>query len=141
MGLFSFVKNAGDQLAQDSQAASLKQRIDALNLGIENVSVEVNDGHVILRGKAATQAIREKAILAVGNVLGVTQVEDYIEVTETAPEATFYTVVSGDSLSKIAKHFYGDASKYPIIFEANTPMLSDPNKIYPGQSLRIPPVA
>ena len=53
-------------------------------------------------------------------------------------EAQFHTVVSGDSLSKIAKHFYGDPMKYPVIFEANKPMLADPDKIYPGQVLRIP---
>jgi nucleoid-associated protein YgaU len=51
----------------------------------------------------------------------------------------FYTVVKGDTLSKIAKEFYGDASKYPVIFEANTPMLKDPDLIYPGQVLRVPP--
>jgi len=55
------------------------------------------------------------------------------------PEAKFYTVVSGDSLSKIAKEYYGNAMKYPVIFEANKPMLSHPDKIYPGQVLRIPP--
>ena len=48
--------------------------------------------------------------------------------------------LSGDNLSKIAKKFYGDANKYPVIFEANKPMLKDPNKIYPGQNLRIPPL-
>ena len=53
----------------------------------------------------------------------------------------FYTVQSGDTLSKIAREFYGDAGKYPRIFEANKPMLKDPDKIYPGQMLRIPPEA
>ena len=61
--------------------------------------------------------------------------------TRPEPAATFYTVVSGDSLSKIAKKHYGDASKYPVIFDANRPMLKDPDKIYPGQVLRIPPAA
>ena len=46
----------------------------------------------------------------------------------------------GDTLSGIAKTVYGKASKYPVIFEANRPMLSDPDKIYPGQVLRIPPL-
>ena len=52
----------------------------------------------------------------------------------------FYTVESGDTLSKIAQEQYGDASKYPIIFEANTPMLKSADLIYPGQVLRIPPL-
>ena len=51
-----------------------------------------------------------------------------------------YTVVKGDTLGKIAKEFYGNAAKYPLIFEANKPMLSHPDKIYPGQMLRIPPM-
>jgi nucleoid-associated protein YgaU len=49
-----------------------------------------------------------------------------------------YTVEKGDTLSAIAKKFYGDASDYNQIFEANKPMLSDPDQIYPGQVLRIP---
>ena len=49
-----------------------------------------------------------------------------------------YTVEKGDTLSRIAKEMYGDAGKYPAIFEANKPMLKDPDKIYPGQVLRIP---
>lgn len=53
-------------------------------------------------------------------------------------ESTFYTVQSGDTLSGIAKAHYGKAGLYMKIFEANTPMLSDPNRIYPGQVLRIP---
>lgn len=51
-----------------------------------------------------------------------------------------YVVEKGDTLSKIAKEFYGNANKYPVIFEANKPMLSHPDKIYPGQMLRIPPL-
>jgi nucleoid-associated protein YgaU len=61
-------------------------------------------------------------------------------VDQSAPEANFYTVVKGDNLSKIAKQFYDNPNKYPVIFEANKPMLSHPDKIYPGQVLRIPPL-
>ena len=50
-----------------------------------------------------------------------------------------YEVKSGDSLSKIAKHEYGDANAWPKIFEANKDILKDPNKIFPGQKLKIPP--
>jgi nucleoid-associated protein YgaU len=63
-----------------------------------------------------------------------------MEVANPKPEATFYTVKKGDYLSKIAKEVYGDASKYNVIFEANKPMLKDPDLIYPGQVLRIPPL-
>jgi nucleoid-associated protein YgaU len=85
-------------------------------------------------------------VLAVGNTEGIAKVDDRMtvapkampEVAKAAP-AQFYTVKAGDSLSKIAKQYYGDAQKYPAIFEANKPLLSDPNKIYPGQVLRIPP--
>ena len=73
-----------------------------------------------------------------GNVEGVATVDDRISVVNPEPEAKFYTVKSGDTLSKISKEFYGDAMKYNVIFEANKPMLSHPDKIYPGQVLRIP---
>ena len=83
-------------------------------------------------------ATKKKVVLVVGNSEGIATVDDQMTVQHTEPEAQFHTVVSGDSLSKIAKHYYGDAMKYPVIFEANKPMLSDPDKIYPGQVLRIP---
>jgi nucleoid-associated protein YgaU len=77
-------------------------------------------------------------ILAAGNVYGVAAVQDMMTVDLSQPEAKFYTVVKGDTLSKIAKEFYGNANAYMKIFEANKPMLSHPDKIYPGQNLRIP---
>ena len=91
-------------------------------------------------GVAPDQATREKIVLCCGNVAGVAAVKDMMTVDQSAPEATYYTVVSGDNLSKISKANYGDPNKYMMIFEANKPMLSDPNKIYPGQVLRIPPL-
>ncbi len=91
-------------------------------------------------GVAPDQATREKIVLCAGNVAGVTQVKDMMSVDRSAPEATYYTVVSGDNLSKISKAQYGDPNKYMKIFEANTPMLKHPDKIYPGQVLRIPPL-
>ena len=96
------------------------------------------DGVVTVEGKVASQEEREKIVLILGNTQGVSQVDDRLEVEAPAPEARMYTVESGDSLSKIAKEVYGDAMKYPVIFEANKPMLKDPDKIYPGQVLRIP---
>ena len=83
-------------------------------------------------------ATRARAIIAAGNVPGISQVDDQLEVAAPAKPSEYYKVKSGDSLSKIAKQFYGDPMKYPVIFDANRPMLSDPDKIYPGQVLRIP---
>jgi len=151
MGLFSFVKNAGTKIfgKKEETAAPVEQKkqiraqalidyIKALGLTYQTIKVTVNDDDVKVEGKVTHQAEAEKIILAIGNVEGVDQVHNLMEVVTPAPQAKYYTVVKGDSLSKIAKAFYGDAMKYPVIFEANKPMLSDPNKIYPGQVLRIP---
>jgi LysM repeat protein len=90
-------------------------------------------------GVAPDQATKEKIVLCAGNVSGVAQVKDMMSVDKSEPESKFYTVVSGDMRSKISKAQYGDANAYMKIFEANKPMLSHPDKIYPGQVLRIPP--
>jgi nucleoid-associated protein YgaU len=145
MGLFDFVKQAGEDLlaraggATGPDAASIEKAIAGHGLSIENLSVKVDEDRVTLAGKAASQQDKEKAVLAAGNVKGVAKVDDQLEVAKAEPAATFYTVESGDTLSKIAKAHYGDAQKYPVIFEANRPLLKDPDKIYPGQVLRIPP--
>ena len=91
-------------------------------------------------GLAKDQATREKIILVVGNSAGIAQVDDKMDVENKEPEAVFHTVERGDTLSKISKEHYGDPNQYPLIFEANKPMLDDPDKIYPGQVLRIPPM-
>lgn len=162
MGLFSFVKEAGAKLfgkdeapeapmvvAGSPEAAEQRKKLDAarakrLAAGVEKWGLEV-DGlevtvemeHATVSGTVASQEIREKVILVIGNVSGISQVEDRLEVS--GGEATFYTVVRGDTLSKIAQEHYGRASLYMVIFEANRPMLEHPDKIYPGQVLRIPP--
>ncbi|MDJ0787521.1 MAG: peptidoglycan-binding protein LysM [Myxococcota bacterium] len=145
MGLFDFVKEAGERILSGSNAAAdseaVNKRVSDLGISLEGLKVEVDGDKAVVSGKAANQADREKVILAAGNNEGIAQVEDHIEVAEAAPESQYYRVVSGDSLSKIAKEFYGDPMKYPVIFEANQPMLKDPNEIYPGQVLRIPPQA
>ena len=92
-------------------------------------------------GEAPTQAIKEKVTLCCGNVASVKDVDNLMAVSAPAPEAQYHDVVRVDTLSAIAKKFYGDANKYPVIFEANKPMLTSPDKIYPGQVLRIPPLA
>ncbi|MEQ6600404.1 peptidoglycan-binding protein LysM, partial [Pseudomonas aeruginosa] len=98
----------------------------------------VEGDKVIASGEVASQEEKEKILLALGNVAGVSSVEDKITVAQAAPEARFVTVKKGDTLSAIAKAEYGNANAYMKIFEANKPMLSHPDKIYPGQVLRIP---
>ena len=107
---------------------------------MKDLFVDVEDDKVTVHGEVDTQEEKEKVVLILGNVEGVATVDDRLTVANPEPEAQFYEVKKGDSLSKIAKQFYGDPMKYPVIFEANKPMLKDPNLIYPGQKLRIPPV-
>jgi len=144
MSLFAFVKDAGVKLweslvGQEAQAAeSLKDHVTKVGLGNPNIEVSVEGDKVIARGEVASQEEKEKILLALGNVAGVGEVDDQISVTMPAPEARFVTVKKGDTLSAIAKAEYGNANAYMKIFEANKPMLSHPDKIYPGQVLRIP---
>ena len=138
--LFKFAKQAGEAFREkvSNVAEGVKGRIQGHKTDVKELSVEEAGEKIVLKGKA-TRAEAEKAILAAGNTPGVAEVESQIEIEDEAPQAQIYEVKSGDTLSKIAKEFYGDAMKYPVIFEANKPMLSDPDKIYPGQALRIPP--
>ncbi|MCE4068213.1 MULTISPECIES: peptidoglycan-binding protein LysM [Pseudomonas] len=144
MGIFAFVKEAGEKLwesivGQEAQAAdSLKDHIAKVGLGNPNIQVSVEGDKVIATGEVASQEEKEKILLALGNVAGVSGVEDHISVATPAAEARFVTVKKGDTLSAIAKAEYGNANLYNKIFEANKPMLSHPDKIYPGQVLRIP---
>ena len=152
MGLFSFLKNAGAKIFGGSSAPkydkveALKKAVTDLGFSVNDFDLDVDDDTVTVYGTVPTQAEREKIILALGNVDGIATVDDRISVVPPEPEAVpepeaqFYTVQKGDSLSKIAKAYYGDPMKYPVIFEANKPMLRDPNLIYPGQMLRIPPL-
>jgi len=144
MGLFDFFRrDAGKKLgsADAPKAEDIKQEVGRLGLDAQGLEVAVNGDTVSLKGQAASQEQREKIVLAAGNVHGVAKVDDQLAVAQPAEQSQFYTVVSGDTLSKIAKQFYKDANKYPAIFEANRPMLKDPDEIYPGQVLRIPPAA
>jgi nucleoid-associated protein YgaU len=146
MGLLSFLSSAGKAIFGGSAAAAepekaaeaLKAEIAAAGGDPSKFDVKVEGGTVKVTGTAATQEEREKAILALGNIQGVAAVEDAITVAAPAPESVFHEVQKGDTLSAIAKKHYGDANKYMKIFEANKPMLSHPDKIYPGQKLRIP---
>ena len=144
MGLVDFVLGAGEKLfgkaeSDQERSAKLENRVRKMGLSVETLKIDVKGDTATVRGTVESQAVREKIVLAVGNTNGVAKIDDRMTVKKKEPEAKFYTVVKGDTLSKIAKQYYGDAMKYPTIFEANKPMLTDPDKIYPGQVLRIPP--
>lgn len=151
MGLFAFVKEAGAKLfgigetkaekveREQVKAEALLSQVKAFGLASDDLRIEVADDVATVYGTVSSQAEKEKIVLLVGNVNGIGQVDDRLEVVTPEPPAIFYTVVPGDTLSKIAKQHYGNAMKYPVIFEANQPMLKHPDKIYPGQVLRIPP--
>jgi nucleoid-associated protein YgaU len=142
MGLFNFSRGKGKTLgaAQAAEAPPskemLEKELDDLGLDRSEVEIEVEpERHrVRIRGRPKDQATREKVILAVGNVEGVAEVEDEAD----GPEPRFHTVVAGESLWGIAEATLGEGSRYMEIFEANTPMLRDPDEIYPGQVLRLP---
>ena len=121
-------------------ADALKASVEKLGLPSQNLDIQVNGDTVKVSGSAPSQEAKEKIVLALGNVTGVAKVDESFD-SHAAAAAAIYTVQSGDTLSAIAKKHYGDAGKYMAIFEANKPMLSDPNKIYPGQVLRIPSIA
>ena len=143
MGLFSFLKDSGDKAIDATaenkvNAATMMNTIQSYGFDVKDLDIEIEGDKAKIYGTVADQATREKVMLAVGNTKGIAKVEDKMVTAAPAPEAKMHTVVSGESLSKIAKKYYGDAMKYNVIFEANKPPLSDPDKIYPGQVLRIP---
>jgi nucleoid-associated protein YgaU len=120
------------------KAAALVSLVNQMGFKAQDLGVRVDDDKVTLTGQVNSQEEREKIVLLVGNTEGIGSVDDQLKVARPEPEAQFYEVKSGDTLSKIAKQHYGDANKYNAIFEANRPMLKDPDEIYPGQKLRIP---
>ncbi len=142
MGIFDFIKAAGEALGLGGSAApkaeDLQKHVSDLGLAGSDLDIHVDGDTVKVSGTAETQEEKEKLIVSLGNVAGIAKVEEDIKTEAAAPAATFYTVQSGDTLSAIAKAQYGDPNAYMKIFEANKPMLSDPDKIYPGQVLRIP---
>lgn len=126
-----------ERRAEARKADELEDYLEALGMG-DDIDVRFDDGVVYLSGSVADQATLERVVLAVGNVEGVEKVDEELDVEAPAEAAKMYTVSSGDTLSAIAQQVYGDANRYNEIFEANRPMLTDPNLIYPGQVLRIP---
>ncbi|MFA9438368.1 peptidoglycan-binding protein LysM [Uliginosibacterium sp. sgz301328] len=157
MGIFSFIKEAGEKLfgskpattdaAADNLLAvtSILNYITKMNLRADGLALEADmtQGKVTVAGQAADQATREKIVLCCGNTNGVQEVIDNMTVQQAAQESQWHTVVKGDTLWAIAEKAYGKGkgAEYNRIFEANRPMLAHPDKIYPGQVLRIPPLA
>jgi len=146
MGLIDFLKNVGSSIfgkGQDEAAAITEMLNKELPGKIANLKVEFNDGVVTLYGNCESAEVKEKAVLLSGNIKGVAKVDD-ANLTAPTPapkdETVYYEIVKGDTLSKIAKHFYGNANKYPVIFEANREVIKNPDLIYPGQKIRIPKI-
>jgi len=144
-GMIPFVKAAGRGLGKIFKGReakkALEKEVDDLGLDKTGVDIDVDDdGKVTVSGEAVSQEMKEKIILAVGNVEGVVGVEDKAQTRTEGRASRFHTVASGDTLSAISKTYYGTWKLYPEIFEANKPMLSHPDKIYPGQVLRIPDI-
>lgn len=148
MGLISFLRDKGRKLfgkkeeeqtkeVQKTKSQVLREEIQRLGLNVSDLQLELCE-QVVVTGNADTTATAERVTLALGNVEGVGSVDNQLNVLNPEPEARYYTVESGDSLSKISKAMYGDPMQYNKIFEANKPMLKDPDEIYPGQKLRIP---
>ncbi|WP_133648979.1 peptidoglycan-binding protein LysM [Paraburkholderia flava] len=159
MGILSFIKEAGEKLlgaaAAPAAAAAAPADLDALNktagdaiatyiraqgLDADNLQVTYDGSShtVTVSGNAADQDTKSKILVSAGNVQNVDKVDDQLTVTNATPEPQYYTVVSGDNLWKIAEKYYGSGAKNDVIFQANTPMLKSPDKIYPGQVLVIP---
>ena len=141
MGLFDFVKNMGKKLfdREDDAAEKIKAHIEQDNPGIDGLQVDFNDGVVSLSGDAKSAEALEKAVLMAGNVKGVENIKtEGLNAPAAAEKVEYYTIISGDTLSKLAKRFYGKASDYPRIFEANREVIKDPDLIYVGQKIRIP---
>ena len=141
MGLFDFAKGMGKKIFDndDEAPSKIKAALEEDNPGVDGLDVDYADGKVKLRGKAKSAEAMEKAVLIAGNTQGVTDVDvSGLESDSPGSDVVYYTVESGDTLSKIAKEYLGDAMAYPTIFEANKEVIKDPDLIYPGQKIRIP---
>lgn len=145
MGLFDFAKDVGRKIFDtDAEAADkIRDLVDLRLAGIDNLDVKYDDGVATLRGDCPDESTRNRAVLIAGDVQGVERVvADDLNFPEPPPEEKqkfeIYEISSGDTLSAIAKKYYGNASKYTRIHEANKDLIPDPNKIYPGQKIQIP---
>ncbi|MCU0328819.1 MAG: peptidoglycan-binding protein LysM [Chitinophagales bacterium] len=144
MGLFSFIKDAGDKIfgnasSSEEQAKAAESHIKQYNIS-DKVTATVEGDTITLSGEVDDLLAKQKVLTIAGNIAGISKVVDNISVAQGGElaESNFYDVKPGDTLSKISKEVYGDPNRYNAIFEANKPMLSHPDKIYPGQKLVIP---
>jgi nucleoid-associated protein YgaU len=141
MGLFDFVGNIGKKIfgSEEEAPEKIKQHIEANNPGISNLEVSVQEGVATLSGEAESAEAMEKAVLMAGNLEGISEVKaNGLNAPKPETAVEYYEIQSGDTLSAIAKTYYGKASDYPKIFEANREVINDPNLIFPGQKIRIP---
>lgn len=147
MSILDFMKDAGAKLFNtDAEAArNIKEHLEVKTSGLSNLEVDFDDGVATLKGKAMNQATKDLAIAIAGNVKGVEKVDaSGIEVPPPPPEepepepAEYYEIVAGDTLGAIAKRYYGKASAYMKIYEANKDIIENPDRIYPGQKILIP---
>jgi len=153
MGLFGFVKDIGRRLfnKDEDAAEKIKEHILAHNPGVEGLEVTYDNGVVGLSGRCTNEDAFQKCVLMAGNVQGVADVYatglvPYVDPAKAAaaaaapaePEEQFYVIEKGDTLWAIAKKFLGEGNRYPEIFEANREVILDPDKIFPGQKIRIP---
>ncbi|CAM3329104.1 peptidoglycan-binding protein LysM [Pseudomonas floridensis] len=154
MSIFSFLKEAGENILDAITPGNanadevLKTHISEVGLGNPAIQTEVDDGTITVKGEASSQEEKEKILVTLGNIKGVEKVDDQMTIaaagsasgasSSVSAQSRFVTVEKGDTLSAISKRVYGDPNKYQKIFEANQPMLKSVDKIYPGQTLRIP---
>jgi len=135
MTLIDFVKEAGKSLGlgknETPDAQTIREEVESHGLDTKSIEIEVNGDEVAARGEAMTRELREKIIVAIGNIMGIAR----------AANSTFHKVKKGDTLWAIASEHYGNGAKFKDVFQANRPMLSNADAIYPGQVLRIPPLA
>jgi len=141
MSLFGFAKDIGRKIFGHESEADQKVRefLEGDNPGINDLDVKYQDGIIELSGNADDPEAVEKAVLMAGNIAGVGQVKIHgLKSPPLRTDVDYYEIVSGDTLSKIAKKFYGDANAYNQIFEANREVIKDPDLIFVGQKIRIP---
>ena len=152
MGLFDFLKKnkkanvptppkpdvsaKADEMIRQQKLMVIENTVATLGLDIENLNIDFYNNTVTITGLTKCDDDRDAIINALNAVDGVYSVDNRLEVA--APTFEVYTIKKGDSLSKIAKHYYGDAMKYKELFELNKDVLKDPNTIFPGQEIKIP---
>jgi nucleoid-associated protein YgaU len=141
MGLFDFVSDIGNKIfgKDEDPSKKLTEYVEEENPGIEDLSIEVVDEVAVIKGTTDSAEAMEKAVLMAGNVKGIKEVKvDNLTSPEQTEEIEYYTIEKGDTLWKVASKFYGKGNLYTQIFEANKEVIKDPNRIFPGQKIRIP---